>query len=430
MKLELDHNTASGTGATGKRDLPLDGPVGGSLDGDGPRGGPAHQAGRAGGRPPTVLQVLPALRDNGETEQAVLAVALAVAQDGGRSVVASAGGPYVHTLERGGATHVTVPLDSGNPVTMYKNGGKLAKLIHAMDADVIHAHAPGPAWSAWWAARRTGRPLMTTFHGGSAPASRRWRRYTMVMTWGKPVIAVSRFAAKRLNVDRGVPGRNIRVVYPGIDVDRFDPLSISTDRIVARAKAWRLEDGHPVVMVPGDIVPGKGHDVLLDAVCKLGREDVCCLFVGAPGDDGRHRRTIEDLAAASGLGGAVRIVDRCDDMPAAYMLADVVVCPSTEPQPFNVHILEAQALARPVIGADHGGVREIIDADRTGWLVAPGDADALSAAIDGALGLSMEERARRGDLAHRFVRDNFSKQASCAQTLNIYREVGNTPGGV
>lgn len=403
MTLKTNHNTASAADAMGNPSSP--------------------NRGHAGERPLTVLQVLPALQHQSGLEQTVLAVAVAVAGDGQRSVVASAGGPFVHTLTRGGATHVTLPLDSGNPLILYANGGKLAELIENEDVDVIHAFAPGPAWSAWWAARRTGRTFMTTFYGLSPHASRTWRRYTAVMTWGKPVIGVSRFAAGRLNRDYGVPASDIRIVYPGIDVDRFDPLAVSTDRIVALAQRWRLEDGHPVVMVPGDLVPGKGHEILLEAVSKLGRKDICCLIVGAGGEDGRYRRSVEELAAASGLGGAVRLIDRCDDMPAAYMLADVVVSPSTEPQAFDTYVIEAQALARPVIGADHGGVREAIDADWTGWLVPPQDANALATAIDSALGLSMEERSRLGEVAHAYVREHFSKDAMCARTLKIYREI-------
>ncbi len=403
MTLKTNHNTASAADAMGNPAIP--------------------NRGYAGEGPLTVLQVLPALHHQGGLEQTVLAVAAAVAGDGQRSVVASVGGPFVHTLTRGGATHAILPLDSGNPLTLYANGGKLAELIEAEDVDVIHAFAPGPAWSAWWAARRTGRTFMTTFYGLPAHASRTWRRYTAVMTWGKPVVAISQFVAGRLNREYGVPASDIRVVYPGIDVDRFDPLAVSTDRIVALAQRWRLEDGHPVVMAPGDLVPGKGHEILLEAVSKLNRKDICCLIVGAEGGDGRYRRSIEELAAASGLGGGVRLVDRCDDLPAAYMLADVVVSPSTEPQAFDTHIIEAQALARPVIGADHGGVREAIDADWTGWLVPPKDAEALAAAIDSALRLSMEERSRLGEVAHAYVREHFSKAAMCARTLKIYREV-------
>ncbi len=409
MTLEPDHNTASAADATDNRHAPY--------------------SARADGRPPAILQVLPALRNLGGLEQTVLSVAAAVAEAGGRSVVASAGGPFVHTLTRAGVRHVTLPLDSANPLTLYVNGQKLASLVKTEQVDVIHAFAPGAATSAWRAARQTGRPLMTTFHGPPPGAGRTARRYVKAMTMGKPVIALSRFAAGRLNRDHGVPASDIRVVYPGIDVERFDPLSVSTDRIVALAQRWRLQDGHPVVMLPGDLVPGRGHELLLEAVSRLGRTDVCCLFVGSERDGGRHRRAIETLAATTGLGGGVRLVDRCEDMPAAYMLADVVVCPSTEPRAFNTRIVEAQALARPVVVADHGGAREAIDPDRTGWLVAPNDAGALAAAIASALGLSMEERAQLGEVAHGHVRDHFSREVLCARTLEIYAEVAGTPRG-
>jgi len=406
MTLKLDHNTAPAAGTTANHD--------------------ASGRNRAGQRTLTVLQVLPALEDPGNLEHTVLSVAAAVAEAGHRSIVASAGGPFVHTLTRAGATHATLPLDTDNPLTLYKNAGKMAKLIKREQVDIIHAFAPGPAWSAWWAARRTKRTLMTTFHGLSEHASDMSRRYASVLTRGNPVVAVSRFAASQLHKEFGVSADDIRVVYPGIDVDRFDPLSVSTDRIVALAQRWRLGDGHVVVMVPGDLAPGRGHDVLLEAVRRLGRDDICCLFMGAEGDDGHYRRTVESLAAASGLGGAVRIVDRCDDMPAAYTLADVVVCPSTEPQAFNVPIIEAQALGRPVIGADHGGVREAIDPEWTGWLVAPNNVRALTEALETALALSMEERTRLTDVSHGYIREHFSKEALCARSLKIYRGLAAT----
>ena len=90
-----------------------------------------------------------------------------------------------------------------------------------------------------------------------------------------------------------------------------------------------------------------------------------------------------------------RIVDHCSDMPAAYMLSDVVVSASNEPEGFGRVIIEAQAMGRPVVATDHGGARETILPGVTGWLAAPGDPAALAdgdrrgagAGRRGALGL-------------------------------------------
>ena len=65
----------------------------------------------------------------------------------------------------------------------------------------------------------------------------------------------------------------------------------------------------------------------------------------------------------------MRVVGHCDDMPAALMLADLVVNPSLEPEPFGRTVIEAQAMGRPVIVADHGGTAETVDHGVTGWRV-------------------------------------------------------------
>ena len=81
-------------------------------------------------------------------------------------------------------------------------------------------------------------------------------------------------------------------------------------------------------------------------------------------------------------------------MPAALMLADVVVHASTEPEAFGRVVIEAQAMGRPVIASDLGGPVETVEHGVTGWRVPPGDAGAVAAAIEAALALPAEERAR------------------------------------
>ncbi len=96
------------------------------------------------------------------------------------------------------------------------------------------------------------------------------------------------------------------------------------------------------------------------------------------GGDAGYRRELEKAVAASGGGATFRFVDDCADMAAAYMLADVVVSASTQPEGFGRVIIEAQAMGRPVIATAHGGAQETITPGDTGWLVPPGDAAALA----------------------------------------------------
>lgn len=109
-------------------------------------------------------------------------------------------------------------------------------------------------------------------------------------------------------------------------------------------------------------------------------------------------------------------------MPAAYMLADVVVSASTNPEAFGRVAVEAQAMGRPVIATDHGGARETVIPGVTGWLVKPNDAEPLAQALTEAVDLDTEARLRIADVAIQHVRQHFDQQQMCDATLAIYEE--------
>ena len=110
-------------------------------------------------------------------------------------------------------------------------------------------------------------------------------------------------------------------------------------------------------------------------------------------------------------------------MPAAYMLADVVVSASTDPEGFGRVIVEAQAMGRPVVATDHGGARETIVPGVTGWLVPPRDPAALAAAIGEALSLGAGERDALARRASAHVAAHFTREAMCARTIDVYEEL-------
>ncbi len=110
-------------------------------------------------------------------------------------------------------------------------------------------------------------------------------------------------------------------------------------------------------------------------------------------------------------------------MPAALLLADLVVCPSLVPEPFGRAVIEAQAMRRAVIAADHGGAVETVREGETGWLVRPGDAASLAAGIEQALLLPPAARDAMGTRAREAVLAGFTTAAMQAATLDVYREV-------
>jgi glycosyltransferase involved in cell wall biosynthesis len=370
----------------------------------------------------TVLQVLPSLHAGG-VERGTVDVAAALVAAGWRAVVASAGGPMVREVERAGAIHITLPVDSKNPLVMRGNVRRLAAAIRAHKVDIVHARSRAPAWSAQAAAHATGAHFVTTFHGTYNAQNRFKRKYNAIMARGERVIAISEFIRDIAVDDYGAIPDHVRVIPRGVDLAAFDPTSVTPARIVQLAHAWKVPDGIPIVMLPGRLTRWKGQTVLIDALAKLGRRDLWCVLVGA--DQGReaYRRELIQRATRAGLGDTVRIVGHCTDMPAAYMMADVVVSASTDPEAFGRVAAEAQAMGRPVIATDHGGSRHTVVDGETGWLVQPGDPDALAQALDHALNLGGQERERLAERAVAHVRANFTKAAMCTATLAVYREV-------
>jgi len=374
-----------------------------------------------GGRP-VVLQVLPALVTGG-VERGAIDVAAALVAAGGTAIVASAGGPMVRELERAGAVHVTLPVDSKNPVTMLANIGRLARLIRKHDVDIVHARSRAPAWSAYFAARRTKRPFVTTFHGTYGHGGGLKRAYNRVMLKGDRIIAISNFIAGHIRDVYGVDDDRVRVIHRGIDFNVFAPDAVTPERLIGLAEHWRITEGMPVIMLPGRLTAWKGQRLLIEALRRLGRNDIRCLIVGSDQGRAHYRRSLDSLIESRGLTGVVQVADHCRDMPAAYMLADVVVSASTDPEAFGRVSAEAQAMGRPVVASDHGAARETVLPGRTGVLFAPGDPEALALALAEALSLTSAQREELAADAIGHIRGRFGKVKMCAEVLSLYGEL-------
>jgi glycosyltransferase involved in cell wall biosynthesis len=373
-------------------------------------------------RPPVVMQVLPALVTGG-VERGSVDVAIALREAGWRAIVVSSGGPMVRELERGGAEHVEMPVHSKNPFVMRANTDRLAALIGEYEVDIVHARSRAPAWCARNAARRGGARFVTTFHATYNLGLPLKRLYNSVMADGERVIAISHYIARHaMQTYRTDPDR-IRVIHRGIDIEKFDPARIGAERLIKLSADWRLRDGAPVIMLPGRLTRWKGQHVLIEAIARLRRDDIHCLLVGGEKSRGGYRRSLEARIKKHDLGGVVHLVGECNDMPAALMLADVVVSASTDPEGFGRVIVEGQAMGRPVIAADHGASRELIIKNETGWLTKPGDPDSLRAALETAIALDPPAREALAAQAIERAREHFSKQAMCRATLDVYREV-------
>ncbi len=369
-----------------------------------------------------IAQIIPELGPGG-AEQGCIDIAGEIVKSGSKAIVISNGGQRVHDLSRVGAAHITMPVHSKNPITIWRNIGRLKKLIKEHKIDIVHVRSRAPAWSAMMACRSTDARYMSTCHAPYNFKNKTKQFYNSAITKGERVIAISNYVADYLLRNYKIDQRNIRVIHRGIALEKFHPTVVKPAQLIKMTEKWRLPDGCLVVMMPGRLTRWKGHDILIEAMAKINRADVICVLIGS--DQGRteYRKELEEKIESLHLAGRVRIIDHCDDMPAAYMLSTVVVSASTDPEGFGRVPVEAQAMGRPIIATDHGGAQETILRGQTGWLIPAKDVDALAHAIHEVLSLTPVQRANLATRGMMHVAEYFSKEKMADATLNVYAEL-------
>ena len=379
-------------------------------------------------RPVAVLQVVPRLQSGG-AEQSTCEIAAGLVRAGAHSLVASTGGRLTDRLQREGSIFLPFAADSKNPLRMAANVVKLCRIIRGHSVSLIHARSRAPAWSALAAARLCGIPFVTTFHGANRPQNMAKRVYNSVMTRGDVTIANSRYTAACIEQDYSVDGRRVTIIHRGVDLDVFSPQAVGQDRLVALRRLWHLDEHDRVIFLPARVTPIKGHETVIRALTRLMPTEsrLVCIMAG---DDQGHKGYadgLRSLAVELGLADRVRLVGHCADMPAAYALSEVTLIASVEPEAFGRTAPEAQAMGSLVIATDLGGAVETVmtppdvpEEARTGWRVAPGDPEALAAALSVALALPPAQKQLINQTARYRAQQMFSLHAMILHTLEVY----------
>lgn len=308
---------------------------------------------------------------------------------------------------------------------------RLFALLREKKIDLIHAHLTYSAiWSAL-ATRLIGVPSVVSLHVSveatrSLRPSARHRFLTTVRDglmknvanrWSSRVVMVSA-ALRDAYVESGLHRDKVRVVHNGIEVERFrHPRDETRARLDAE---FSIEPGSPLVAMVSVLRPGKGVEVLIDAIARV--PDATFLIIG----DGPMREEWTARAASHGVAGRIRWAGFRSDVDRILAGCDLFVHPSLD-DAFPTVLLEAMAAGLPVVASRVGGIPEIVTPGATGELVPPGDPERLAATIsrllaDRALLAEMSQNASAGA-------DRFSTRAWVARLIDVYDDVTNAPVG-
>jgi glycosyltransferase involved in cell wall biosynthesis len=335
-------------------------------------------------------------------------------------VVLSAPGhePFLAGMERAGIDITTIPAGPDlNPPAVVR----LAGLCRRLQPSLVHTHLVHADLHGQVAAAIGRIPGVSTMHGTPAFYDRLPYRSVGRLAGRLAVrrIAISGHVA-RFMVDRGLaPPEKVRTIPYGLDVTTWDVTG--SGRQAARAELG-IPDEAVVVAIGARLIPGKGHEILIDAVAKA-QASFPGLHLLVAGD-GPLRASLEARAGAALRAGSVAFLGFVADMRPVLAASDLLAFPTlpTLGEGFGLAALEAMAAARPVIASAVGSLPEVVVDGTTGIIVPPGDVGRLA----GALGELAAEPARRQQLGRQGRRRAsavFGLDAMVASTIELYREV-------
>ncbi len=299
--------------------------------------------------------------------------------------------------------------------------GRVRELQRSRKIDLIHAHAPLPCGhAAMLLSSELGLPYVVSVHGLDAFSTQQvsgrageWcRRISQrVFRSSRRVVCISEHVREQVLEGTG-PTCRTSVVYNGVDPELFSP--------GYEPSSSESASGGQVVLSVGNLIPIKGHELLIRAASSLASEypALALEIIG----DGTERSRLGDLARQLGIGERVRFLGRQSrhQVAAAMRRCTVFALPSRY-EGLGCVYLEAMSVGKPVIGCRGQGIAEVIRHGSNGFLVGPDNEKELGLALAMLLG---DERRRRnlGAAARDTILERFTLAQQADGLVRIYRE--------
>jgi len=377
----------------------------------------------------TILQILPSLdKIDGGVERGTLDIAKTIAEQGYKSAIISSGGEMAEKYKYKGVSHYTLNISRKGLMNFFYVTSKIKNLLDEIKPSIVHIRSRWPAFCFSSEIKKRHIPLVTTYHGTySGNNFLPKKRYNKVMTNGDRVITISKFIDDHIRFFFPESKNRLVQINRGIDTTYFDLSSVTQVRKENFLSNISISENTHIILLPARITSWKGHLVAVEAAKMINtiKPDLnfSMIFVGSGESKKNYLRILKKRIERLKLQNKIYFCGHLSDMPAVYSIADVILSTSIEPEAFGRVSAEASSMTKPIIASNHGGSREIIENNITGWLVEPRDPKKLAEKILYVLGLSEKEKDLVGRNARRRVKEKFSLNDMLTKTMAVYEEL-------
>ncbi len=378
-----------------------------------------------------VLQVIPKLGYGG-AESGCYDLAHYLTENNCSSYIVTSGGELLKYIDKKKVKVIRLPVHSKNPILMFFNSIILIFIILICNISIVHARSRAPAWSCLLATKITRRKFVTTFHGTYNFKNSLKKYYNSIMLKSDLIIAGSNFIFSHINENYSEYlnlNKKFLVIFRGINTEYFNPSKIhQTDQKKLISK-WNISKEKPLILLPGRLTFWKGQEMFIEAIRlvkeKIPEKPFCAVILGS--DQGRkvYKKKLLRLVEQYRLNDYIKFFDKCELMPLAYQISDIVVSTSIEPEAFGRVSVEAQSMEKPIIASNIGGSKETIIDDKTGFLFEAQKPEELSKKIIHVLNLDESTLKFIGIEGRKNVIKKFNIEKMCFSTYLEYKKLIN-----
>ena len=378
-----------------------------------------------------ILQVIPRLGYGG-AETGCYDLAHYLSENGCSSYIVTSGGELIKYIDKKKVKLIKLPVQSKNPLLILLNSLILILVILFFNISIVHARSRAPAWSCLFATKITRRKFVTTFHGTYNFKNPLKKYYNSVMLKSDLIIAGSNFIFSHINENYSKYldlNKKFLVIFRGINTEYFNPNKIHQTDEKKLISQWNINKERPLILLPGRLTSWKGQEMFIEALNLVNKEmpeqPFSAVILGS--DQGRnvYKKKLLRLVEQYRLNNQVQFFDKCELMPLAYKISDIIVSASIEPEAFGRVSVEAQAMEKPIIASNIGGSKETIVNDKTGFLFEAGKPEELSKKIIHVLNLDESTLKFTGIEGRKNVIKKFNIEKMCFSTYSEYKKIIN-----